>query len=54
LKKELEGKNFKFENEINSAWEQFWKQSRFECFPKCLNNGSWDCTGALQVGESMP
>jgi hypothetical protein len=35
-------------------WEQFWKQSRFESFPKCLNNESWDCMGVLQVGESMP
>jgi hypothetical protein len=34
-------------------WEQFWKLSWFECFPKYLNTGSRDCTSALQVRESM-
>jgi hypothetical protein len=49
LKKKLEEKNFRCENEVISAVTTIWKRSRFECFPKCLNNKSRNCTSILQM-----
>jgi hypothetical protein len=53
LKKELEWRNFRFENEAISAARIILKTIVIRMFSTCLNNRSRGCTGGVQMGESM-